>query len=282
MAINGKRDIALASDPRSGLEMVLLRMLAFRPQVAIGPQGNGSHGHGASRGSGMPSVEAGKSAKKRSEPPLVTAEQPSAAVQPATASIETAAVVAAAKVAVNTAPTARSDSRSTAQKQPPASEYDEAADLKAVEPPQRPEGADASLQGQTAMLSSLTPETWTESLAAAGLVGIVYTIASNCELRARSDDELQFILDPANAALFNDSHVTKIRLALENYFGQPLKVSITPGELQLETPAMVALRRKRERQQEAEQAINSDVRLQQLIERFDGTLDQTSITPIDS
>ena len=31
IALNGKRDIALAPDPRSGFEMILLRMLAFRP-----------------------------------------------------------------------------------------------------------------------------------------------------------------------------------------------------------------------------------------------------------
>ena len=31
IAINGRRDLSLASDPRSGFEMLLLRMLAFRP-----------------------------------------------------------------------------------------------------------------------------------------------------------------------------------------------------------------------------------------------------------
>jgi len=151
-----------------------------------------------------------------------------------------------------------------------------------LQPSQRPEGEDAALQGQAAQLDSLTPHTWADSLHAAGLVGIVYTIASNCELRAREGNELTLVLDPDNAALFNDSHVTKIRLALENYFGQSLQVSIAPGELQRETPAMVAHRRKGERQQEAEQSIYSDAMLQQLIDRFDGTVDPASITPIDS
>ena len=35
IALNGRRDLPLAPDPRSGLEMVLLRMLAFRPQEAV-------------------------------------------------------------------------------------------------------------------------------------------------------------------------------------------------------------------------------------------------------
>jgi DNA polymerase-3 subunit gamma/tau len=42
IAITGRRDLHLAPDPRSGAEMTLLRMLAFRPaavEVAAGPAG---------------------------------------------------------------------------------------------------------------------------------------------------------------------------------------------------------------------------------------------------
>ena len=35
IALNGKRDIGLAPDPRAGFEMVMLRMLAFRPAAVI-------------------------------------------------------------------------------------------------------------------------------------------------------------------------------------------------------------------------------------------------------
>ena len=41
-------------------------------------------------------------------------------------------------------------------------------------------------------------------------------------------------------------------------------------------------REREERQREAEAAIESDVRVQQLIQRFDGELDRGSITPLDS
>ncbi|RCI62254.1 DNA polymerase III subunit gamma/tau, partial [Pseudomonas aeruginosa] len=36
MGLIGRRDLPLAPDPRSGFEMVLLRMLAFRPADADG------------------------------------------------------------------------------------------------------------------------------------------------------------------------------------------------------------------------------------------------------
>jgi DNA polymerase-3 subunit gamma/tau len=49
VAIMGRRDLHLAPDPRSGAEMVLLRMLAFRPAASVEVPGNA--GGGAERSS---------------------------------------------------------------------------------------------------------------------------------------------------------------------------------------------------------------------------------------
>src|SRR5690606_1545236 len=57
MGLNGRRDLPLAPDPRSGLEMALLRMLAFRPQGA--PQTPGS----------------GRASPPHHEPPAIPAEK---------------------------------------------------------------------------------------------------------------------------------------------------------------------------------------------------------------
>jgi len=43
MAIASKRDLVLASDPRSGLDMAVLRMIAFRPAVVISDTASGSN-----------------------------------------------------------------------------------------------------------------------------------------------------------------------------------------------------------------------------------------------
>ena len=88
------------------------------------------------------------------------------------------------------------------------------------------------------MLESLSFENWFELLELLGLVGIVYNIASHCELHARTGDALQFGLDEAHAALFNAGHSDKLKLALGNYFGHPVSVSVAPGALRGETPAM--------------------------------------------
>jgi DNA polymerase-3 subunit gamma/tau len=130
-------------------------------------------------------------------------------------------------------------------------------------------------------LADLNPANWSQLLESLGLVGIVYNIASHCELRSNDDGSLEFALDTANASLFNDGHSDKIRMALENYFGQSLAICIVPGEVQGETPAMCKARLMRERQQEAIASIEGDPQLQALIARFDGELDRSSIVPTD-
>lgn len=59
MALNGRRDLALAPSPRAGFEMTLLRMLAFRPgegsvQSVVAPSAQRAGGPAAARGAGNP------------------------------------------------------------------------------------------------------------------------------------------------------------------------------------------------------------------------------------
>lgn len=133
----------------------------------------------------------------------------------------------------------------------------------------------------TFALEDLAPDTWCHLLELLGLGGIVYNIASHCELRSRESDSLEFILDADNASLFNDGHSDKMRMALENYFGRSLSVNLTQGAVQRETPAVRTARLVGERQQEAVIAIEGDPQLQALIARFDGELDRSSIVPTD-
>lgn len=130
-------------------------------------------------------------------------------------------------------------------------------------------------------LEQLNPGTWPLLLEQLGLHGIVYNIASHCELLRCNGSVVEFMLDANNATLFNDNHRSKISLVLENYFDTKLSVSVECGEITVETPAMHKARLVLARQQEAESAIDSDPLLQSLIERFDATLDRSSIAPLE-
>jgi DNA polymerase III subunit gamma/tau len=85
IALHGRRDLPLAPDPRGGFEMVLLRMLAFRPgdaTPAAGPEpassaAAASAGVRAALGSGAPPAAA--PARPRSAPTLPPAPPPAPA-----------------------------------------------------------------------------------------------------------------------------------------------------------------------------------------------------------
>ena len=244
VALNGKRDISLSPDPRSGFEMVVLRMLAFRPAAVI------DDSLGADDLQAVPQPPQTSPAPEGADPVKKSPEASgAAALNPARAPGEQ-----------TTSPVAQNN-------QPPA---------------EQPVVAGLSQPAVGAFaLADLNRANWPHLLGLLGLVGIVYNIASHCDLRNRDGSSLDFVLDGANASLFNAGHSDKIRLALENYFGEPLSVSIVAGAVDSETPAMQQARLTRERQQEAIVSIEGDPQLQKLIARFDGELDRSSILPTD-
>ena len=258
IAINGKRDMALSPDPRSGFEMLLLRMLAFRPAVVIdeslGDVQLQAAGSPAGKDSAAPEV--GDSAKKSPEP------------------LGEVAPPAVSAAAVTTMPAAVVES-------PPEPEPSAESALVAVAPTSA-RLSTAAPADMPAGLEALRPEQWPQLLAQLGLSGMVQNIAANMALHRVAGNEVSFVLDQQNASLFNEGHRQKILLALQNYLGTELSVVITPGEPACETPAMRQARATRERQQQAVAEIEADQRLQALINRFDGELDRQSIAPLDS
>lgn len=227
VALNGKRDIGLSPDPRRGFEMILLRMMAFRPAAVIDESLDPTDlrpvptAQDAAREGGTP-------VKKPPEPP------------------------------VGGGPGSRPDS---------AIEGD---------PLEVPNQQPAQIE-----LGHLATDNWHRLLDQLGLKGMIHNIASHCELRGREGSALQFVLDQAHSTLLNDSHGGKLQMALENFFDVKVSVTLEPGFVQGETPAMRTARLAEERQAEAVVAIEDDPQVQALINRFDGELDRSSIHPTD-
>jgi DNA polymerase III subunit gamma/tau len=279
MALNGKRDIALAADSRSGFEMTLLRMVAFRPAAVIDETLGPEDLQAAPTAEQVVAREVDPPVKKPHRAPLQPApEQAAAAPQ-----LEPAVAVVAEPefepepVSPAAAPI-KPDRVPEPEIVPALPATAEAVDYQS-EFADEIESADP---GEHLPLSDLGSANWHQLLEQLGLVGMVYNIASHSELRSASGGSLQFVLDPDNASLFNSGHSDKIRLALEKYFSRPLLLSIAPGKLEGETPAMRRARLGHERQLAAVASIEADPLLQQLISRFDGELDRASITPLDS
>ncbi len=266
IAINGKRDMALAPEPRTGFEMLLLRMLAFRPASAgtAAPGGNqpGSGESAPASGADNP-LQAARS---------VLEEGPEAAKKP----------VEAAPGPQPGASLAQHD-RPAAEPEPapaPAAEQHAVAATTPAAPVsrERPQAR----AGDGAGDALFTAQEWPALVEKLGLVGVVHNIACNMAPVAVEAGRLQFILDQDNAALFNESHEAKLRLALQNYYERELAVTVQIGVPLMETPAMRRARKLGERQQLAVEEIENDQRLQALMARFDGRLDPASIAPLDS
>ncbi len=229
VAINGKRDIVFAADPRSGFEMILLRMIAFRPAAVLD---DNLAPEDVQRAHDAQSIDVAREGDPAVKKPLEA--QP--AIQSAPA-LPTSAIV-----------------------------------TDHVEP--------QTSQGGVFQLADLNPQNWPVLLEQLGLHGIVYNIASHCELRSCMDGVLDFILDENNASLYTDKHRSRISAVMENYFEIKLSVTIECAAPMGETPAMRTLRLAADRQREAENAIENDQQLKQLIERFDGELIRSSIAPL--
>jgi DNA polymerase-3 subunit gamma/tau len=248
IALNGKRDIAFAADARSGFEMILLRMVAFRPAAVIdeavdlqelpaAPPGTSEVAReGDAPGKKFPRESAAPAPSRPAANPVAPPPEPEAPVE-----------------------------------RPPAAPA-----------PASPEPAEEAAAGGADAAAALSPRGWHLLLEQLGLRGIVYNIASNCELRSVDGDRLQFVLDPANVSLYNSGHLEQIKKALEQRLGRSLSVAIEPGELRAETPVQVQQRHAQERQQSAVASLEADPVLRDLIKRFDGELDRASIVPVDS
>ena len=260
IALNGKRDIAFAADPRSGFEMILLRMVAFRPAAVLDAAVDLQEVPAALPATSDVALEVDPQGKKPPREPAAPA--PAMPAGPA------------GQTAVAT-PAAEAVARKPQPAQPRPIAPEPAAPQPAVPGP-------AALIGGSDRAVDLSPQGWPALLEQLGLRGIVYNIASNCELRSCAGDALQFVLDPANVSLYNTGHLEQIKKALEQQLGRSLSVEIEPGELQAETPVQLQQRQARERQQFAVASLEADPVLRDLINRFDGELDRASIVPVDS
>ena len=74
--------------------------------------------------------------------------------------------------------------------------------------------------------------------------------------------------------------VDKLQQALADYFARPLKLNIEQEKIVGDTPAAVAQRQKRERQEQAVASLEKDEFVREVIDLFDAKLIESSIKPL--
>jgi DNA polymerase-3 subunit gamma/tau len=112
----------------------------------------------------------------------------------------------------------------------------------------------------------------------AGLTGMARQLAQHCEQVERSEGKLVLRLAPDHKHL--QVHQEKLRAELAKLFGKPLVLDVRLDAPAGETPKSRADGIKRERQEHAIAAIESDPFVREVCDLFDASIDESTIKPL--
>ena len=309
MGLIGRRDLPLAPEPRGGFEMVLLRMLAFRPADADGAPPRILKSLGISPATTDSTTKLVAGAAGLSAPAAVVAppavseshpvQSPEPEPEPARPVVEPVVVKS---VVLNLPWDEQDEPEQHLEAVPesltevPASDEEPADADEEYYPDDMPELAaeaesllsEACAEPEVAIEPELAakPATglaaeWLAVFSQLGLSGMTGNIAANCSLVAVSDDCWSLHLDPAQSALFNATQQGRLNDALNQHLGRTLTLDIKIQKPEQETPAQAAARKRAERQQQAETEIKNDPLVQKMIEKFAAVIRADSIQPVE-
>ena len=244
MALNGRRDLGYAPSPRSGFEMSLLRMLAFRPG------------------------EAG-----------VQASMPRAAA-PATSASTPAARTSAPTAAAEQARAALAEPAARPQPQAPVAPAVPPAPVRVAEPPPSVAPvAPPSTASASAMLVT-DSEHWLELVARSSLRGPARLLAEHAAYAGHSDGVLRLTLAPGDEHLKSPSLVLQLGDALSSLLGGEVQLRFESGEPRGDTARVRNAREREEKQAGAEHGFAADPDIQRLVQVHGAQIVPDSIRPL--
>jgi len=123
------------------------------------------------------------------------------------------------------------------------------------------------------------PSSWAELVGQLGLNAMANQLALRCEMTRRTADEIELRISPADERLFDKPHRDKLTAALRQQLGAQLRVSFVAGDVAGLSPKAITDRKIEQRHAAAVAEIRQDPFVRELIENFDGSLDDGSIKP---
>ena len=263
----GRKDLPLAPEQRSGFEMVMLRAMAFRPAT-----------NGRPVNSNPLPLEVEPPVKK-SDPAMYSETE----LEPVAADITSL-------VPLETQPDAPDieidkgvdDMTETDEALSAVSETEEEGeDTPEATPAKRESNLDDLKSIERVNLNDFSPDNWIEVRSHLNIGASLGEIASHCLYSGRNQDELVFVIDNQENSLYDLSHQDTLGQALSEYFNHALSVVINSGVTQQETPRAASVRDTAERHAAAVDRLNTDAAVVQFKTLFDGSLDESSVKPID-
>lgn len=270
IALTGRKDLPYAADPRSGLEMTLLRMLAFRPVDTESDQDSTRNAAPApankkppinksafnpapSPGSASPPTLSSPTAESR---PGVDPESPPVSVEIIHSIEEPAAALMPPLVTMET----------------PGS------DVPFMQREELPSAAPEPSVGAPEKLN----QPWEEVVRHLHVSGRSRELVHNAALQQRLGNHFYFVVEETKKTLLNQSVETKLAEAMSEWFGQEVKVSFSVDSHQQNTPADNLREQEEQRRREAIIALREDPLVKEFQRVFDAELDEQSVKPLGS
>ena len=247
IALKSREDMPFAIDARSGLEMALLRMLAFIPAgVPFVPEqsllATGQESHGQSLKKKSPVNEAVVGLIKHVRTRVEIPQEPDEL----------------------SAPEPKAEKSTDSSK--PAKQSSRAEPLVLEE-----------LSKERITLETLAPDLWIHLFYQLGLDGITRSIAANCLLEKVEGKHIWLTLEESQTSVFNEEQQRRIKTAFDDYFQKDILLEVLTGTISAETPAAWRERQDRERLQLAITTFESDETVKEIIDRFSATIQTGSI-----
>ena len=304
MALAGKRDLSLASDPRAGLDMAILRMIAFRPGVVL-----------------QETEQAGAATPKKSDPPVLPVASDTGSsersnttstaplIDVASADSHASREAEATKAPPDSSPTVNIEIAETppasgisgqSMNMPEATLVNTDTNATSVESGDTTPAESTSTQNDIvdeepiASAKASKPEpvgddsgaddlpthaSWCDFFEELQLKGVIHSVVSHFELEGVSGRTLHFKIAEQNATLYNERHNSSLAGTITDAVGNAVEVAVKvapTGEL---TPFRQRELKERARVEAAEQALGSDEALATLLTEFDAEVVPGTVRP---
>lgn len=300
-ALLGRRDLPLAPDARSGFEMILLRMLLFKPQVSV-PAGQGASLAGKPErpaAAGRPSASVAVSPAQATvqsavqsaiRPAARQADQDSGSRMDQMRALLDGTNPGKARAAPSPMPSNVVSIASREPKPEPARSAAPDAKQDALEDPLKKAASAVSAPPATPLPVSQPPvspqpillqDPWADLVTSLPLDGPVRNLARNAALEQEEGDNWHLAISPRFEALYKADHCEALQAAIREKTARTVTLKVGFREPGKPTPDQLLARYKQQRKQQAVDLLQQDAFVQTLQNQFGAMLDLNSVTPTD-
>lgn len=283
IAVTGRRDLGLAPDPRTGLEMTLLRMLAFKPAapgvetLTAKPKPSGAlphsdDGSGSKQAASLPAnvgISAAQAARDAIDAMLApSGQKPEKPVD----------VISGSEMP--TGPEPELDFDMGPGNSP--SEEPEPKAPSAMDPASKPVSETALDLGSRDGLadSEAGLPDWSGMQAKLDLAGAAREFARNIQLESVDDNRWRYLVPETLRDLGSESVLRELRSALSNHLGEQVTLELHTANGPVKSVAAEVEREAINKISDAERSIDEDSTVQELKSKFGAKIVPDSIQPL--